>query len=69
MTYWEDGSPVVLADSNLVPQSIVVSGSDVYIGVGDRGAIAVYYKNKIRNVLRGGLIADMGRTVTDNDVY
>jgi hypothetical protein len=29
-TYWKNGSPVVFTDSNLVPQSIAVSGSDIY---------------------------------------
>ncbi len=70
-TYWKNGTPVVLEDSNLVPQSIVVSGSDIYIGGWDPGAISVYYKNNSRNVLQGMIFpnAILGLTVSDANLY
>jgi len=69
-TYWKNGSPTVLADTNLFPQSIAVSGPDIYIGGWDRGGIPVYYKNNIRNELKGGINGDIvGLTISGKDVY
>jgi hypothetical protein len=70
-TYWKNGTPILLADTNLNPETIVVSGSDIYIGGWDRGAISVYYKNDIRYVFNNQIFqnASMGLTVSGEDVY
>jgi hypothetical protein len=70
-TYWKNGSPVLLADTNLNPESIAVSGSDIYVGGWDRGAITVYYKNNTRNVFDDAIFsnASMGLTVSGEDIY
>jgi len=69
--YWKNGSPTVLADTKLFPESIVVSGADIYIGGWDIGNIPVYYKNNIRNALRGGMTPGdiLGLAISGNDIY
>jgi hypothetical protein len=70
-TYWKNGAPTVLADSNLFPQSIAVWGNDVYIAGSERGAIPVYFKNNIRNQFSGALspVQPVGIVVYGLDVY
>jgi hypothetical protein len=70
-TYWKNGSPVVFLDSLLYPESIAVSGTNIYIGGWDQGGITVYYKNSIRNVFSDAIFpnASMGLTVSGGDVY
>lgn len=69
--YWKNGAPVLLEDTNLFPETIAISGADVYIGGWDRGGITVYYKNNIRNVFDDAIFpnASLGLLVSGEDVY
>ena len=70
-TYWKNGSPVVFLDSLLYPESIVVSGTNIYIGGWDQGGITVYYKNSVRNVFDDPISENtsLGLKVSGEDVY
>jgi hypothetical protein len=81
--YWKNGVQVVLSDSDktidptlplssraLVPKFIVLSGHDVYVAGGELGAVNVYFKNGVRNIIGvAGSPAMSSFFVFNNDVY